>query len=90
MDVQGLSERTSITLNEIRDRVAYALYRNPLCRNIEFDIVSTPRSRRGGNWTVSLHAIAPAALWEASDIVADIQEAYDLAEERATAPAELV
>ena len=90
MGVQGLSERTSITLDEIRNRVAYALHRHPLCRQIEFDIVSTPRSRTGGNWTVSLHAIAPAALWEASDIVADIQEAYDLAEDRAIAPAELV
>jgi hypothetical protein len=38
-----------------------------------------PRSRKGGNWTISLHAVTPDALWEASDIVADIQEAYDLA-----------
>lgn len=90
MGVQGLSEKTPVTLDEIRNRVASALHRHPLCRNVEFDIVSTPRSRRGGNWTVSLHAIAPAALWEASDIVADIQEAYDLAEERVTEPGELV
>ena len=31
-----------------------------------------------GNWTISLRSVAPDALWEASDIVADIQEAYDL------------
>ena len=30
------------------------------------------------NWTISLRSVAPDALWEASDIVADIQEAYDL------------
>jgi hypothetical protein len=29
--------------------------------------------------TVSLRSVAPDALWEASDIVADSQEAYDLA-----------
>jgi hypothetical protein len=34
---------------------------------------------RKGNWTISLRSVAPDALWEASDIVADIQEAYDLA-----------
>ena len=28
---------------------------------------------------VRLRSVAPDALWEASDIVADIQEAYDLA-----------
>ena len=28
---------------------------------------------------ISLQSVAPDALWEASDIVADIQEAYDLA-----------
>jgi len=38
-----------------------------------------PRTRKGGNWTVSLQSVGPDALWEASDIVADIQDAYDLA-----------
>ena len=52
--------------------------RHPLCRSVQFDIVSMPRTSKGGNWTVSLHAVAADALWEASDIVADIQEAYDL------------
>ena len=42
-------------------------------------MVSMPRTSRGANWTVNLHAIEPRALFEASDIVADIQAAYDLA-----------
>ena len=79
MDFETLSEKTPATLDEIRTRVAYALERHPLCRNVQFDIVSTPRTRKGGNWTISLQSVAPAALWEASDIVADIQEAYELA-----------
>jgi hypothetical protein len=37
-----------------------------------------PRSKKA-NWTISLQSVAPDALWEASDIVADIQEAYELA-----------
>jgi hypothetical protein len=43
------------------------------------------KSRRGfpvrsskGNWTISLRSVTPDALWEASEIVADIQDAYDL------------
>jgi hypothetical protein len=70
--------KTPATLEEIRIRVAHALQRHPLCRNVQFDIVSTPRTTRGGNWTISLHSVEPAALWEASDIVADIQAAYEL------------
>ena len=38
-----------------------------------------PRTSKGGNWTISLQSVTPDALWEASDIVADIQDAYDLA-----------
>jgi hypothetical protein len=49
-----------------------------LCRNVEFDVVSMPRTRKS-NWTVTLRTVAPTALWEASEIVADIQEAYELA-----------
>ena len=59
-------------------RVAYALDRHPLCRSVQFDIVSMPRTAKG-NWTISLRSVTPDALWEASDIVADIQDAYDLA-----------
>jgi hypothetical protein len=78
MDFETLFAKTPATLDEIRARVAYALERNPLCRNVQFDIVSMPRSSRGGNWTISLRSVAPDALWEASDIIADIQDAYEL------------
>lgn len=79
MDFEALFAKTPATIEEIRARVAYALDRHPLCRSVQFDIVSMPRTSRGGNWTISLQAVAPDALWEASDIVADIQDAYDLA-----------
>jgi hypothetical protein len=77
MDSETLFAKTPATIDEIRIRVALALKRHPLCRNVEFDIVSMPRTSRS-NWTISLRSVAPDALWEASDIVADIQEAYDL------------
>jgi hypothetical protein len=79
MDFETLFAKTPATIDEIRTRVAFALDRHPLCRSVEFDIVSTPRTSRGGNWTISLKSVAPDALWEASDIVADIQDAYELA-----------
>jgi hypothetical protein len=79
MDFEPLFAKTPATIEEIRARVGYALDRHPLCRSVQFDIVSMPRTSRGGNWTISLQAVAPDALWEASDIVADIQDAYDLA-----------
>ena len=75
---QYLAEKTRATLPDITRRVMFALDRHPLCRGIEFEVVSMPRSRKS-NWTVTLQAITPDALWEASDIVADIQEAYELA-----------
>ena len=75
---QYLAAKTPATLHEITRRVMFALDRHPLCRGIEFEVVSVPRSRKS-NWTVTLQAIEPDALWEASDIVADIQEAYELA-----------
>ena len=70
--------KTPATIEEIRVRVACALKRHPLCRNVQFDILSMPPTSRRGNWTISLRSVAPDALWVASDIVADIQEAYDL------------
>jgi hypothetical protein len=79
MDIELFPARTPATLDQIRNRVAYALERHPLCRSVEFDIISMPRNHKGGNWTISLRSVAPDALWEASDIVADIQDAYDLA-----------
>ena len=70
--------KTRATIDEIKARVACALKRHPLCRNVQFDIVSMPPTSRGGNWTISLQSVAPDALLVTSDIVADIQEAYDL------------
>jgi hypothetical protein len=78
MDFETFFAKTPATLDEIKDRVGRALERHPLCRSIQFDIVSMPRSSKG-NWTISLRSVAPDALWEASDIVADIQDAYELA-----------
>jgi hypothetical protein len=75
---QYFAAKTPATLHEITRRVMFALDRHPLCRGIEFEVVSLPRSRKT-NWTVTLQAIKPDALWEASDIVADIQDAYELA-----------
>ena len=80
MDLDRYFGKTSATLEEIRRRVMFALDRHPLCRGIEFDVVSMPRNRKSkSNWTVTLQSVAPDALWEASDIVADIQDAYELA-----------
>jgi hypothetical protein len=78
MSIERLLGKTTATLDEIRVRVGHALQRHPMCREVQFDIISVPRTARGGNWTISLHALEPAAVWEASDIVADIQAAYDL------------
>jgi len=79
MDFDMFFAKTPATLDEIRTRVAHALQRHPRCRGVQFEIVSTPRTARGSSWTVSLRAVEPGAVWEASDIVADIQELYDLA-----------
>jgi hypothetical protein len=78
MSFGALFAKTPATLDEIRTRVAYALQRHPLCRGVQFDVVGMPRTSKG-DWTISLRSVAPDALWEASDIVADIQDAYDLA-----------
>jgi hypothetical protein len=78
MDLAQFFAKTPTTLNEIKIRVGHALQRHPLCRNVQFEILCVPRTARGRNWTVSLHAVEPAALFEASDIVADIQDAYVL------------
>jgi hypothetical protein len=79
MDINRNNAKTPATLDEIRWRVSNALQRHPLCRNVQFDIVSVPRTSRGGNWTVSMQSVESGAIWEASDIVADIQAAYELA-----------
>src|SRR5580704_9497573 len=46
MDFEALYAKTPATLEEIRTRVAYALERHPLCRSVQFDIVSMPRPSR--------------------------------------------
>lgn len=74
--------RTPATLKEIRNRVAFAFGRNFLCRDIRFEVVSAPRLSAGANWTISMQPVAPDALWEASEIVSDIQDAYMLADVR--------
>lgn len=70
--------KTPATLDELRTRIAAALQRDPLCRNIRFDVVRMPRTSKGGNWTINWQSVTPEALWAASDIVADIQDAYEL------------
>ena len=85
MYADAVTAKPTATLDEIWTRVYYALARHPLCRNITFDVASTPRNARGSNWTVSMQVVTPGAIWEASEIVADIQDAYDLAAEPAVA-----
>lgn len=72
-------EKIPATINELQARVAAAFGRHPLCREVRFDVVGTPKTRSGANWTVSMSAIPPDAIWEASELVADIQNAYILA-----------
>ena len=78
MNVEPIWTKRPATIEEIRWRVGNALARHPLCRGVEFEVVSMPRTRRS-NWTVSLKSVRSDALFEANEIVADIQEAYDLA-----------
>jgi hypothetical protein len=74
MDLELFPEKTPATIRELQARVAAAFERHPKCR----DIVGMPRTAKG-NWTVSMQSVAPDALWEASELVSDIQDAYDLA-----------
>jgi hypothetical protein len=78
MDFEPFDGKTSATVRELQARVAAAFERHPLCRGVRFDIVGMPRTAKG-NWTVTMHSVAPDALWEASELVSDIQAAYDLA-----------
>jgi hypothetical protein len=79
MELEAYFAKTPATIDEIRTRVGFALQRHPLCRDVQFDIVRTPHTNRGSNWTISVRSIASHAIWEASDIVSDIQQAYELA-----------
>ena len=47
MEFETFFAKTPATLDEIRTRVAYALERHPLCRSVQFDIVSTPAHPQG-------------------------------------------
>lgn len=78
MDLEAIWAKRPASIEEIRWRVANALARHPLCRSVEFEIISMPRTVRS-NWTVSLKSVRSEALFEAHEIVSDIQEAYDLA-----------
>jgi hypothetical protein len=77
MEFASIFAKTPASMDEIRLRVGHALERHPLCRDVQFEVVRMPSTSKG-NWTISLRSFAPDALWDASDIVADIQEAYDL------------
>ncbi|MBC7577738.1 hypothetical protein [Tardiphaga sp.] len=79
MDTVTSFAKTPATIEEIRTRVAMAFGRHRLCREVEFDVVRTSRAGKGANWTITMQSVPPEALWEASDIVSDIQEAYVLA-----------
>ena len=78
MELETIWVKRPATIEEIRWRVANALARHPLCRDVKFEIISMPRTRKS-NWTVSLKSVRSDALFEAHEIVADIQEAYELA-----------
>lgn len=78
MGLEALSTKSPATLDELKMRVAHALQRHPLCCNIQFEVVGTPSTSRGSNWIVSLRSIEPRVMWEASAIIADIQDAYEL------------
>jgi hypothetical protein len=78
MGFEPFDGKTPATARELQARVAAAFQRHPLCRGVRFDIVGMPRTAKG-NWTVTMHSVAPDAVWEASELVSDIQAAYDLA-----------
>ena len=71
--------KTPATLDEIKTRVFYALQRHPLCRDVEFDIVSMPRTQQGQAGPSTCVLGDPGRAVGGLEIVADIQEAYDLA-----------
>jgi hypothetical protein len=78
MNSDTLGVKLSATLEEISMRVARALARHPRCRNVQFEVIQVPRTGRGSNWTVNLRSVESQAVWEASEIVAEIQDAYEL------------
>lgn len=87
MDHAVQSPRTSLSIADIGARVGAAFTRSFLCRDIAFQVISVPRLSKGANWTISMQPVSPDALWEASEIVFDIQEAYMLADQQLLAHA---
>jgi len=77
MHVNSLFRKTPATLDEIRVRVTACVAAPSLCRNVQFDVVSTPRTPRGYNWTVSLRSIEPERCGRPLISLPDIQEAYE-------------
>lgn len=76
--MRRLFTKSPATLDELKMRVAHALQRHPLCRNFQFEVVSMPGTSRGGHWTVILRSIESRVMWEASENIWDIQDAYEL------------
>jgi hypothetical protein len=87
MDYAVQPSRVVVTLRDIRARVGAAFARSYLCRDLAFEVIAVPRLSKGANWTISMPQVSPDALWEASEIVFDIQEAYMLMEQPALARA---
>jgi hypothetical protein len=44
MDCDIAPEKIPATINELQARVAAAFGRHPLCREVRFDVVSTPKN----------------------------------------------
>ncbi len=75
----GAAGKPQVSVREMQARLASAFAYHPLCRAVQFEIFGVPRTDKGSNWTATIRAVSPEAVWEASEIVADVQEAYDLA-----------
>ena len=79
MDLDRYFAKTPATLDEIKRRVAVCARPASALPQRRIRHRQHAPDRNRGNWTISLRSVAPDALWEASEIVADIQEAYELA-----------
>lgn len=79
MPFEILSQRTLATRDEIEMRLLTVLWNHPLCRDVRLEVLGIPRNARGTNWTVSLEQVPAHAIFETTDIVTEIQGAYDLA-----------
>lgn len=79
MPYDTLSQRTLATRDEIEMRLLTVLWNHPLCRDVRLEVLGMPRNMQGTNWTVSLEKVPAEAIFETTDIVTEIQAAYDLA-----------